>query len=87
MVESLKVITYEKSLRTAQYAFEFAFLNNRKKVSAIHKANIMKQGDGLFLKVRTPPYLIRTARHRRTGAAAHSLDATAARSGHHAAPG
>lgn len=51
VVESLKVITYDKSLRTAQYAFEFAYLNHRKKVSAIHKANIMKQGDGLFLKV------------------------------------
>ncbi|KAG2494132.1 hypothetical protein HYH03_007770 [Edaphochlamys debaryana] len=50
VVESLKVITYEKSLRTAQYAFEFAFLNHRKKVSAIHKANIMKMGDGLFLQ-------------------------------------
>ncbi|GLI59623.1 hypothetical protein VaNZ11_001489 [Volvox africanus] len=50
VVESLKVITYEKSLRTAQYAFEFAYLNHRKKVSAIHKANIMKQGDGTFLK-------------------------------------
>ncbi|EFJ41545.1 isocitrate dehydrogenase, NAD-dependent, mitochondrial, partial [Volvox carteri f. nagariensis] len=55
VVESLKIITYEKSLRTAQYAFEFAFLNHRKKVSAIHKANIMKQGDGLFLK--RPPML------------------------------
>ncbi len=51
MVESLKVITYDKSLRTARYAFEFAYLNHRRKVSAIHKANIMKQGDGLFLKV------------------------------------
>ncbi|GLC76351.1 hypothetical protein PLESTF_001770200, partial [Pleodorina starrii] len=50
VVESLKIITYEKSYRTAKYAFEFAFLNNRKKVSAIHKANIMKQGDGTFLK-------------------------------------
>ncbi|PNW70650.1 hypothetical protein CHLRE_17g728800v5 [Chlamydomonas reinhardtii] len=50
VVESLKVITYEKSLRTAQYAFEFAYLNHRKKVSAIHKANIMKLGDGMFLK-------------------------------------
>lgn len=39
-------------MRTAQYAFEFALLNNRKKVTAVHKANIMKQGDGLFLKVR-----------------------------------
>lgn len=51
VVESLKVITYDKSYRTARYAFEFAYLNHRRKVSAIHKANIMKQGDGLFLKV------------------------------------
>mmetsp|Transcript_2110 Transcript_2110/g.3374 ORF Transcript_2110/g.3374 Transcript_2110/m.3374 type:complete len:384 (-) Transcript_2110:327-1478(-) len=50
VVESLKVITYDKSLRTAQYAFEYALLNNRKKVTAVHKANIMKQADGLFLK-------------------------------------
>eukprot|EP00201_Polytomella_parva_P009887 CAMPEP_0175064446 /NCGR_PEP_ID=MMETSP0052_2-20121109/15337_1 /TAXON_ID=51329 ORGANISM="Polytomella parva, Strain SAG 63-3" /NCGR_SAMPLE_ID=MMETSP0052_2 /ASSEMBLY_ACC=CAM_ASM_000194 /LENGTH=378 /DNA_ID=CAMNT_0016330797 /DNA_START=91 /DNA_END=1227 /DNA_ORIENTATION=+ len=50
VVESLKVITFEKSLRTAQYAFEFAFLNHRRKVTAIHKANIMKQADGMFLK-------------------------------------
>ena len=51
MVESLKVITEEKSQRTAEYAFEFAFLNNRKSVTAVHKANIMKLGDGEFLKV------------------------------------
>eukprot|EP00798_Chlamydomonas_sp_ICE-L_P018611 gene18611-25125_t len=50
VVESLKVITYDNSFRTAQYAFEFALLNNRKKVTAVHKANIMKAGDGLFLK-------------------------------------
>lgn len=47
VVEALKVITYEKSARTAEYAFEFATLNNRKKVTAVHKANIMKKGDGL----------------------------------------
>lgn len=46
----MQVITYEKSLRTAEYAFEFALLNNRKKVTAVHKANIMKGSDGLFLK-------------------------------------
>uniref|UniRef100_A0A6U2F8Z1 Isopropylmalate dehydrogenase-like domain-containing protein n=1 Tax=Chlamydomonas euryale TaxID=1486919 RepID=A0A6U2F8Z1_9CHLO len=50
VVESLKIITYEKSLRTAQYAFEYAQLNNREKVTAVHKANIMKLGDGMFLK-------------------------------------
>lgn len=51
VVESLKVITEQKSLRTARYAFEFAFLNNRKKVTAVHKANIMKLADGQFIKV------------------------------------
>eukprot|EP00882_Tetradesmus_deserticola_P002258 GHRQ01002411.1.p1 GENE.GHRQ01002411.1~~GHRQ01002411.1.p1 ORF type:complete len:384 (+),score=177.88 GHRQ01002411.1:174-1325(+) len=50
VVESLKVITLERSLRTAEYAFEFAFLNNRRRVTAVHKANIMKKGDGMFLK-------------------------------------
>ena len=41
-----------KSRRTVEYAFGYAFLNNRKKVTAVHKANIMKLSDGLFLKVR-----------------------------------
>eukprot|EP00878_Enallax_costatus_P008185 GHUV01008558.1.p1 GENE.GHUV01008558.1~~GHUV01008558.1.p1 ORF type:complete len:350 (+),score=79.36 GHUV01008558.1:142-1191(+) len=50
VVESLKVITEEKSLRAAEYAFEFAYLNNRRRVTAVHKANIMKKGDGMFLK-------------------------------------
>ena len=35
-----------------EYAFGYAFLNNRKKVTAVHKANIMKLSDGLFLKVQ-----------------------------------
>ncbi len=46
------MITAEKSRRTAQYAFEYALLNNRKRVTAVHKANIMKLSDGLFLRVR-----------------------------------
>eukprot|EP00276_Gloeochaete_wittrockiana_P005776 CAMPEP_0184662162 /NCGR_PEP_ID=MMETSP0308-20130426/41913_1 /TAXON_ID=38269 /ORGANISM="Gloeochaete witrockiana, Strain SAG 46.84" /LENGTH=379 /DNA_ID=CAMNT_0027103971 /DNA_START=9 /DNA_END=1148 /DNA_ORIENTATION=+ len=50
VVESLKVITRTASLRIADYAFEYAFLNNRKKVTAVHKANIMKLCDGEFLK-------------------------------------
>ena len=49
-----QVITQEKSRRTVEYAFGFAYLNNRRKVTAIHKANIMKLSDGLFLKVRAP---------------------------------
>lgn len=38
------------SERIAKYAFEYAYLNNRKKVTAVHKANIMKLADGLFLE-------------------------------------
>ena len=41
MVESLKIITEKKSLRIANYAFEFAVRNGRKKVTCVHKANIM----------------------------------------------
>ncbi|KAF9999056.1 isocitrate dehydrogenase (NAD(+)) idh1, partial [Modicella reniformis] len=50
VVESLKVITCTKSERIACFAFDFALRNNRKKVTCIHKANIMKLADGLFLK-------------------------------------
>lgn len=50
VVESLKVITEERSLAVAEYAFEFAYLNNRRRVTAVHKANIMKKGDGMFIK-------------------------------------
>ncbi|XP_022943749.1 isocitrate dehydrogenase [NAD] regulatory subunit 1, mitochondrial-like [Cucurbita moschata] len=50
VVESLKVITKFSSERIAKYAFEYAYLNNRKKVTAVHKANIMKLSDGLFLE-------------------------------------
>lgn len=50
VVTSLKVITRVASIRIAKYAFEYARLNGRKKVTAIHKANIMKLADGLFLR-------------------------------------
>ncbi|KAI7851444.1 isocitrate dehydrogenase, NAD-dependent [Circinella umbellata] len=50
VVESLKVITKEKTERIARFAFDFALKNNRKKVTIIHKANIMKLADGLFLR-------------------------------------
>lgn len=50
VVESLKVITRTASMRIAQAAFEFAARENRRKVVAIHKANIMKMSDGLFLR-------------------------------------
>ncbi|CUM67129.1 uncharacterized protein PRCAT00004818001 [Priceomyces carsonii] len=48
IVESLKIMTRFKSERIAKFAFDFAKKNNRKLVTAIHKANIMKLGDGLF---------------------------------------
>jgi len=53
VVECLKVVTAEKSYRIAKFAFDYATRNGRKKVTAVHKANIMKLGDGLFLKCCT----------------------------------
>lgn len=47
---SIKIITAAESRRIATYAFEYARRNNRKKVTAVHKANIMKFTDGLFLR-------------------------------------
>lgn len=52
VVESLKIITRQASLRVAEYAFHYAKAHGRERVSAIHKANIMQKTDGLFLKVR-----------------------------------
>jgi len=49
VVESLKIITEKASLRIARFAFEYARKYGRKKIHAIHKANIMKLSDGLFL--------------------------------------
>lgn len=50
VVESLKVITRAASTRVAEYAFKYARDNGRQRVTAIHKANIMKLGDGMFLR-------------------------------------
>ena len=50
VVESLKIITEKASTRIARFAFEYARKYERKKVHAIHKANIMKLSDGLFLR-------------------------------------
>ena len=50
VVTGIKVITRTASVRIAEYAFRFAHQNGRKKVAAIHKANIMKLADGLFLR-------------------------------------
>jgi isocitrate dehydrogenase (NAD+) len=49
VVESIKIITEKASTRIARYAFEFARREGRSKVTAVHKANIMKLSDGLFL--------------------------------------
>jgi isocitrate dehydrogenase (NAD+) len=49
VVESLKIITEKASLRISRFAYEYARKYGRKKVTAIHKANIMKLSDGLFL--------------------------------------
>src|SRR6267154_1970674 len=50
VVESLKIITEKASTRIARFAFEYDRKNQRKKIHAIHKANIMKLSDGLFLR-------------------------------------
>jgi len=49
VVESLKIISEVASTRIARFAFDYARRHGRKRVTAIHKANIMKLGDGLFL--------------------------------------
>ena len=50
VVESLKIITADASRRVATFAFEYATTHGRKRVTAVHKANIMKMADGLFLR-------------------------------------
>ena len=50
VVESLKIMTEQACTRIAKFAFEFARANGRKKIAAVHKANIMKLSDGLFLE-------------------------------------
>ncbi|VDD74052.1 unnamed protein product [Mesocestoides corti] len=50
VVESLKIITRRNSERIAKFAFDYAQRHGRKKVTAVHKANIMKIADGLFLE-------------------------------------
>jgi len=51
--ESIKIITRAASERIARFAFEYALANGRRKVTAVHKANIMKLSDGLFLEACT----------------------------------
>ena len=50
VVESIKIITEKASTRIARFAFEYARRHDRKRVTAVHKANIMKLSDGLFLE-------------------------------------
>lgn len=50
VVQSIKLITEDASMRVAEYAFQYAKDNNRSKVTAVHKANIMRMSDGLFLR-------------------------------------
>jgi isocitrate dehydrogenase (NAD+) len=50
VVEAIKVITEKGSTRIARFAFEYARRHGRKKIHSIHKANIMKMSDGLFLR-------------------------------------
>lgn len=50
VVESLKITTQAKARRIAKFAFDYAVQHGRSKVTAVHKANIMKLGDGLFLE-------------------------------------
>src|SRR5215475_11033168 len=50
VVESLKIMTEKACTRIARFAFEYARKNKRKKIHAVHKANIMKLSDGLFLR-------------------------------------
>merc|ERR1712110_45710 len=53
VVESLKLTTRAKCERVAHFAFDYALRHDRKKVTCVHKANIMKKGDGLFRSVCT----------------------------------
>lgn len=50
VVQSIKLITYDASERVARYAFHYASEHGRNKVTAVHKANIMKMSDGMFLQ-------------------------------------
>ena len=50
VVESLKLITRDASMRVCEYAFEYALANSRRLVTAVHKATVMKLSDGLFLE-------------------------------------
>lgn len=69
VVESLKVTTREKSRRIVQFAFDYAVQNGRRKVTCVHKANIMKLTDGLFLRT----FLEVAEQNRHTGITAEQM--------------
>lgn len=50
VIQSLKIVSEKASTRIAKFAFEYALSRERKKITVFHKANILKQSDGLFLK-------------------------------------
>ena len=74
VVEILKIITEEASTKIARFAFEYARKHQRKRVTAVHKANIMKLSDGLFLecargsRARLPGGAVRRTHRRRARA-------------------
>ena len=49
VVQSIKLITEQASRRVAEFAFDYARANGRSEVTAVHKANVMRMSDGLFL--------------------------------------
>ena len=49
VVQSIKLITHKASMRVAEFAFQYARSTGRKTVTAVHKSNIMRRADGLFL--------------------------------------
>ena len=49
---NFQIVTYKNIERIARMAFEYCIVNGRNKVTAVHKANIQKLGDGLFLEVQ-----------------------------------
>ena len=49
VVQSIKLITQKASQRVAEFAFQYAYSSGRKTVTAVHKSNIMRRADGLFL--------------------------------------
>ena len=64
VVECLKVVTAEKSHRIAKFAFDYATRHGRKKVTAVHKANIMLVMDSSLIAAKKSPHTIQTLNSR-----------------------